>query len=207
MSTVTATASSKLTTPTLDRVPEGVPAGGEFTNRQRMEWEGSLAASWQPGQPHPTGGYDETIYDPKSKTTLYLLEGDLHRVDGPAKVYGDGTEEFYFEGARHRDHGLPAVISSTGELEYHVHGVLHRDGDLPALVDPEGDEEYWVEGKRHRDGGRPAVVGIDGRTEYWVDGQRHRPIADGPALIRADGTVAYFEHGRELHPKRSELGA
>lgn len=185
----------------------GAKIGGQFIGRGRQDGKGDLAGCWQPGRPHPVGGYDEIITDPATGTIRYLFEGDPHRTDGPAIIYSDGTEEHFLEGVRHCAGGRPAVTLSTGEREYHVRGQLHREGDLPALIDPDGNEEYWIKGQRHRGGGKPAVIGVDGRTEYWVDGQRHRPVSEGPALIRADGTVAYFEHGREVHPKRSERDA
>lgn len=192
---------------TVDRAPagaavDGMRTGGRFLGRPgRHAADRDLSECWQPGQPHPAGGYDEIVTDPNSGTVRYLSDGEPHRRDGPAAIYSDGTEEHFIDGVRHRDGGKPAVTLSTGELEYHVNGQLHRDGDLPALIDPDGSKEYWVSGKRHRAGDNPAVIGVDGRTEYWVDGQRHRTISDGPALIRADGTVAYFEAGREMHPK------
>jgi hypothetical protein len=185
-----------------DRTPAGTTSGGEFTDRNRTDGFEDLSQHWQSGHLHPTGGYDDVLMDPATGITRYTLDDDPHRLDGPAVIYADGTEEFYFEGARHRAGGLPAVIMSTGELEYYVKDELHRDGDLPALVTPDGDREYWVRGKRSREGGNPAIVRVDGRTEWWLNGQRNRPIAEGPALIRADGSVSYFEFGREIHPRK-----
>jgi len=75
----------------------------------------------------------------------------LHRVNGPAVIYNDGTLWWMEHGNFHRDDG-PARISSNGFAEYYVHGIRHRE-DGPAIqsiyghinIDP-GDT-WWINGK------------------------------------------------------------
>jgi hypothetical protein len=174
---------------------------GRYSNVPNSDADVELApaVTWAPGMIHPTGGYDDINADDHG-TTRYLLDGDLHREDGPALTLIDGTEEWYWEGVRHREGDEPSVISSTGETEYHQFGLLHRDNDKPAVLHPDGTFEHWVRGKRHRDGDRPALSSPDGQTEYWVNGERHRDPKNGPALIRADGSEMFFVHGRETQP-------
>ena len=67
--------------------------------------------------------------------------------------HSNGYKEYYVNGLRHRDGGLPAVENSNGTKAYYVNGLRHRDGGLPAIEHSNGYKEYWVNGKRHRDGG------------------------------------------------------
>lgn len=77
----------------------------------------------------------------------------LHRVDGPAVINVDGSEEWW------------------------TNGKLHRlDG--PAWTKSNGSKEWWVNGQRHRVDG-PAVVFSGGLRAWHQYGQLHR--LDGPA--------------------------
>ena len=53
----------------------------------------------------------------------YNQRNKLHRTDGPAVVWSDGSEE------------------------YRIHGTVHRI-DGPAKIWSDGTEEYWEFGKR-----------------------------------------------------------
>lgn len=188
------------------RVPSGVPAGGRFAAHGRTDADIALDALvadrnafWEPGTIHPTGGYDKIVVDEQLHSTFYSLDGQLHRLDGPAAILGDGTEEWYHEGALHRDGDQPAFISSTGEMEWRRYGVLHRDGDQPARTSPDGNVEYHMNGELHRGGGLPALARPDGHTEWRINGVLHRPVEYGPALIEADGTATYYENGKKIH--------
>jgi len=55
--------------------------------------------------------------------TEYLLNGELHREDGPAIELANGTKIWY------------------------IHGKCHRE-DGPACEYTDGDEEYWHRGYR-----------------------------------------------------------
>ena len=48
----------------------------------------------------------------------------LHRVDGPAVVYKDGTSYWYVDGKLHREDG-PARVYSNGEEYYYLQGVYY----------------------------------------------------------------------------------
>ena len=77
--------------------------------------------------------------------------GLLHREDGPAKEWDDGSFEYLFRGRRHRDDG-PAVVYLTKN---------HFEG-------------WFRQGLRHRDDG-PAITREDNfgiHYEWWVDGER-----------------------------------
>ena len=72
-------------------------------------------------QPDPIGGYDEVLRL-QNGATLYLLDGDFHRTDGPSFIGGDGTLTWHRNGAEHRTDG-PAVEYPDGAAEYWVMGV------------------------------------------------------------------------------------
>jgi hypothetical protein len=69
-------------------------------------------------------------------------EGRLHRDDGPAVEYVDGTKHWYQHGLLHRDGG-PAVEHSNVCKCWYQHGELHRD-DGPAVEYSDGTK-YWYQ--------------------------------------------------------------
>jgi len=73
-------------------------------------------------------------------------KNDLHRVDGPAIIWMDGTELWYQHGKLHREDG-PAVEHANGLHEWYRDGKLHRE-DGPALTHRNGDTETWLDGVR-----------------------------------------------------------
>ena len=106
-------------------------------------------------------------------TVEYRLDGELHRMGGPAQISGD----LFGTGRRHR--------------VWKRHGKLHRE-DGPAVINGWfGSYEYWLNGKKHRKD-LPAVVDFStsreyrlNRAEWWLDGKRHR--GDGPAIHKERG--------------------
>jgi hypothetical protein len=75
-------------------------------------------------------------------TQRWLVNGELHRLDGPAFIYPDGTQQWYVSGELHRLDG-PAVIWANGDQAWWVNGQLHRlDG--PAVIWADGDQEWRV---------------------------------------------------------------
>ena len=79
----------------------------------------------------------------------YYKNGQLHRDDGPAVVWADGTAIFYKNGRLHRDDG-PAVVCADGSVSYWKNNRLHRN-DGPAVVWADGSEVYWKNGQRQLD--------------------------------------------------------
>jgi hypothetical protein len=79
----------------------------------------------------------------------------LHRVDGPAVIYSNGshslgcegtqslrTQIWYQDDKKHRVGG-PAVIYSDGTKRWYQNGKLHRENG-PAIMYPEGTKRwYW----------------------------------------------------------------
>lgn len=105
-------------------------------------------------------------------TKSWKLNGILHRTDGPALEYEDGTKCWYLDGKPHRTDG-PAYEHPNGEKEWYVNGELHRT-DGPAMELPSGDKFWYLHGERHR--------------------------MDGPAFEYADGDKIWCIHGIQLDP-------
>jgi len=51
----------------------------------------------------------------------WRLNGNLHREDGPAVEYADGTREWWVNGKLHREDG-PAIEWADGDQEWWVNG-------------------------------------------------------------------------------------
>jgi hypothetical protein len=67
-------------------------------------------------------------------------ENELHREDGPARIYPDGTEEWRLNDELHREDG-PAVEFPSGTKYWLINGKLHRE-DGPAMVWKNGFKYY-----------------------------------------------------------------
>lgn len=153
-------------------------------------------------------------------TVVHFLNGLIHRdYDLPAMICPDGTmkwirfarlhrsnsnddpalitpnrKEWWVNGKRHRDNGLPAICewlydSEPIRMEWFVRDKRHRDDGKHAYFVTTATEtkmEWWVDDQLHNTDGQPAVVIINpitGRTirkEYWVLGKQHR--TNGPAV-------------------------
>lgn len=74
----------------------------------------------------------------------------LHRLDGPAVEWPNGTKLWYVNDKRHRIDG-PAVVHPSGHKEWWVDGKRHRV-DGPAIIDPETNKESWyINGKQYEE--------------------------------------------------------
>jgi hypothetical protein len=75
------------------------------------------------------------------------VAGQLHRVDGPALEWPDGSTSWY------------------------LHGQIHRE-DGPAQEWPDGSKQWWVHDRQHRTDG-PAVEVAHGNKKWWyVNGRQ-----------------------------------
>ena len=78
----------------------------------------------------------------KDGTQEWRVNGQYHRLDGPARIWTDGTQEWGVNGQLHRLDG-PARIWADGTQEWWVRGQLHRlDG--PARIWTDGTQEWRV---------------------------------------------------------------
>lgn len=75
----------------------------------------------------------------------WFREGVLHKADGPAVVYADGSREWYREGVRDREDG-PAVEHADGGREWWHEGELDRE-DGPAIEHLSGYRAWYRDGR------------------------------------------------------------
>lgn len=141
--------------------------------------------------PHPTGGY-LSVYTSRDYTEYVNDKGVRHRLDGPAYTHVGGRTEYWVEGQQHRLGG-PAIVDGLEEA-WCDHGVLHRlDG--PAITSANGTREWYVNGVRHREDG-PSIERGNGSSEWHLHGKRHR--VDGPAVTNPDGAVSWCLYGQKV---------
>ena len=71
--------------------------------------------------------------------------GELHRLDGPAVILGDGAKFWFQNNRRHRIDG-PAIEYSDGARAWYQNGRCHRlDG--PAFEDSDGSHAWYIYNK------------------------------------------------------------
>ena len=94
----------------------------------------------------------------------------LHREDGPAIEYADGSKYWYLNGQNHREGG-------------------------PAIEHADGTKCWYRNDQSHREDG-PAIEEADGEKHWYRNDQLHRE--DGPAIERANGTKLWHLNGQNL---------
>ncbi len=72
--------------------------------------------------------------------------GELHRVNGPAVEWADGTKEWWLNDKRHRTDG-PAIEWADGTKEWWLNDKRHRT-DGPTVEWPDGNKTWWLNDKR-----------------------------------------------------------
>ena len=75
----------------------------------------------------------------------WWLNGQLHRVDGPAVEYSNGGKAWYLNGKYHRVDG-PAVECSDGSEFWYLNGKYHRV-DGPAVEYADGYKAWYLNGR------------------------------------------------------------
>ena len=78
----------------------------------------------------------------------FNADNQLHRVDGPAVEYPDGTNRWYLNGNLHRVDG-PAIEFADGTDHWYLNGKQHRE-DGPAVENADGSKYWFLNDKMHR---------------------------------------------------------
>ena len=126
-------------------------------------------------------------------------KGRLHREDGPAIEWYNGSKEWRRNGLLHREDG-PACEWADGRKEWHRNGKKHRE-DGPAIERPNGDKIWYRNDKKHREDG-PAVELTNGDKAWYLDGKFHRE--DGPAIERPNGDKIWYLDGIRIKKENRE---
>ena len=121
---------------------------------------------------------------------VWFLEGEKHRVDGPAVEHDNVAKMWYMNGKLHRVDG-PAVEHADGSRNWYSKGKLHRV-DGPAIEESDGSNQWYLEDARHRVDG-PAIERPGGYKAWYLEGMRHR--ADGPAVEHPGGYKEWYLEG------------
>jgi hypothetical protein len=75
----------------------------------------------------------------------WYLNGALHREDGPAVEYTNGTKYWFLNGKCHRENG-PAVELSNGSKFWYINGKRHRENG-PAVEYSNGNKSWYLNGE------------------------------------------------------------
>jgi hypothetical protein len=127
-----------------------------------------------------------TVTIENGTTTWHNSKGQLHREDGPAVEWANGTKMWYLNGEFHREDG-PAVEYANGTKWWYRNGQRHRE-DGPAIEYADGTKEWYRNDQLHRKDG-PAIEGFDGMKFWYLNG-KHVTEADAMKLnqtIEIDG--------------------
>lgn len=57
----------------------------------------------------------------ETQTVIWMVNGKLHREDGPAVIFRTGQAYYYLNGSRHRSDG-PALVHTNGTKEWWLFG-------------------------------------------------------------------------------------
>jgi len=99
--------------------------------------------------------YTVKVYENGNK--YWLINGKLHREDGPAVEYTNGDKSWYLNGNLHREDG-PAVEYTNGDKYWWLNGEKLTEDEWRAKLQPQPS----CDGK---------VIEIDGKkyklTEVW----------------------------------------
>jgi hypothetical protein len=120
-------------------------------------------------------------------------------------ICNDGSKRWYnSKGQLHREDG-PAIEWRDGSKHWYINNQLHRIGG-PAIERPTGDKEWYINNRLHREDG-PAIDYGNGTQEWFINGLPHR--LDGPAIIyrtkhSQKSHKIWFIHGRRIDVSSNE---
>jgi hypothetical protein len=125
----------------------------------------------------------------------WWLNDKRHRIDGPAIEWTDGTKAWFINGQYHREDG-PAIEHADGYKCYYLNGIQVKEEDLPinskCMINAMGDKCWYKNGLYHRENG-PAIECTNGTKAWYINGICHRE--DGPAVERYDGEKKWYKNG------------
>jgi hypothetical protein len=130
------------------------------------------------------------VYNKQKNRMEWKVGEVLHRLDGPALIYPDGSFEWRRYGILHREKG-PAMAWTAGSKRYlsdrmvydNNGNIVRSSDDLEKYVEfHKGGYACLIDGKYHCTAG-PAIRFDDGEEHWCINGCYHRD-GDNPALIR-----------------------
>lgn len=112
----------------------------------------------------------------------------LHRKDGPAIKYVNGSTVWYLNGEFHRTDG-PA-IEYVGKQILADNCLIESDPKFEKAI---AKNQWWVNGKIHREDG-PAIEYMNGTKHWYLNHKLHR--VDGPAIEHMSGVNYWYLSGQ-----------
>jgi len=123
-------------------------------------------------------------------TRCWFLHGKLHRLDGPAIEYNDGTKRWFYHGKRIR-------CSSQKQFEKLIKNMkINKDNQPVCQIGEDGTKRWTLNNLLHRLDG-PAIEYTDGDKYWYFHGQFHRE--DGPAVEYNNGNKSWYYHGELIN--------
>jgi hypothetical protein len=121
--------------------------------------------------------YTVRVYEDR---TEWRVDRNLHRENGPAITWDDGSEDWCVDGKRHRIGG-PAIIRATGSKYWCFKGEYHRTNG-PAIEHANGIKEWWIDGEQisedeFNERNNPPAAPCH-RKVVEIDGKRYRLVAE-----------------------------
>ena len=89
-------------------------------------------------------------------------------------VYANGYKSWLINGKLHREDG-PAIENANGDKHWFINGNCHRE-DGPAIENANGSKFWYLNGKLHREDG-PAIEYADGSKEWRLNDESYTPSA------------------------------
>jgi hypothetical protein len=132
----------------------------------------------------------------------WVLNGKLHREDGPAIERADGSKYWYLNDKLHREGG-PAVEHPNGTKEWWLNNKIYSDANWKVAVEklkkkvankPEPQVLELKDGKTVPSKYTGIVKWLDGSKFWYLNGWLHRE--DGPAVEDPDGTKQWWLNGK-----------
>ena len=83
------------------------------------------------------------IIDEDGNQLWYNEHGRFHRSDGPAVIYSDGDQHWYFNGKRHRTDG-PAIIYPNGTQLWYIYGNRLTEAEYYDIIQSEEHLTWYL---------------------------------------------------------------
>ena len=133
----------------------------------------------------------------EGNTEFHYLKGKLHNANGPAIKHGDGAEEYYLYGKRHREGDLPAIIEADGTVYYFKHSKVHRESGPAVILCGPADVQMWYKDNVNTRDDGPAVVKRKHTVVKWKLNGKEVPkeeVLDTPEKLKAYEVEVVMAH-------------
>ena len=108
--------------------------------------------------------------------TFWRFNSKLHRKNGPAIEYADGSKQWYINDKLHREDG-PAIERANGSKQWYINDKLHRE-DGPAVEYANGTKEWWINDEKLTKGEflKRKKTPCDGKV-VEIDGKKYKLVS------------------------------